>query len=207
MRFSRISGPSEWRLWRRPRGTVASGFQARQLAKRLIPSLGAVAPNGGVLSCCHGARLKPNGRRTSTAREKEPEGLDSSIGIGSGGMTKHVDLAIHGVIGWAICGASIGIGRRWVSMDATLVIHAVVAPLVFGFLTWNHLRRHPHSRRGAIALTMLGIVVGLDALVVAPFFERSYAMFRSVLGTWIPFGSILASSYIVGRLMRPRNAA
>lgn len=122
-------------------------------------------------------------------------------------MTRRVDLAIRGVIGWAICGASIGVGRQLVSMDAALVIHAVVAPLAFGALTWSHVRRHPRSTPGAMALTMLGIVVGLDALVVAPFFERSYAMFRSVLGTWIPFGSILASSYIVGRLMRPRSAA
>ncbi|MEW6674065.1 MAG: hypothetical protein AB1427_20420 [Thermodesulfobacteriota bacterium] len=122
-------------------------------------------------------------------------------------MTRHIDLAIHGVVGWAICGASVVIGRQLVSMDATLVIHAGVAPVAFGFLTWNYCRRHPHSRPGAIALTLLGIVVGLDALVVAPLFERSYAMFRSVFGTWIPFGSILASSYVVGRVMRLRRAA
>jgi len=121
-------------------------------------------------------------------------------------MTKRVDLAIHGVIGWATCGASVGIGRQLVSMDATLVIHAVVAPLAFGFLTWNYARRHSNSRPGAIAWTMLGIVLGLDALVVAPFFEHSYEMVRSALGTWIPSGLILASSYIVGRLMRPRSA-
>lgn len=121
-------------------------------------------------------------------------------------MTRHVNLVIHGVIGWAICGASVGIGRQLVSMDTTLVIHAVVAPLAFGLLTWNHVRRHRDSRPGATALTMLGIVVGLDALVVAPFFERSYAMFQSVLGTWIPFASILASSFFVGRVMTTRVA-
>lgn len=122
-------------------------------------------------------------------------------------MIRPVDLGIHGVIGWAICGATIGVGRQLVSMDTTLVIHALVAPLAFGLLTWNYFRRHPDSGAGAIALTMLGVVVGLDAPVVAPFIERSYAMFRSMLGTWIPFASILASSYIVGRAVASRSSA
>ena len=49
---------------------------------------------------------------------------------------------------------------------------------------------------------MLGIVVGLDALLVAPMFERSYAMFKSLLGTWIPFMLIFVSVYLMGRHMR-----
>ncbi len=113
-------------------------------------------------------------------------------------MSKHVGVVIRGVVGWAICGATIGVGRQVVSMDTTLLIHAVVAPLTFALLTWNYFRRFPESSAGGTALTMLGIVVGLDALVVAPLFERSYAMFRSVIGTWVPFASILVSSYLVG---------
>jgi hypothetical protein len=35
----------------------------------------------------------------------------------------------------------------------------------------------------------VGIVVALDAFIVAPLIERSYAMFTSPLGTWIPFAS------------------
>ena len=37
------------------------------------------------------------------------------------------------------------------------------------------------------AAAMAGLIVALDALVVAPILERSYAMFRSALGTWISF--------------------
>ena len=54
----------------------------------------------------------------------------------------------------------------------------------------------------AVALTMLAVVVGLDALLVAPFLEHSYAMFGSVLGTWVPFASIFAASYLVGRAVK-----
>ncbi len=114
-------------------------------------------------------------------------------------MSRYFGLVVRGVIGWAICGATVGFGRQLVSMNATLVAHAVVAPLAFGILTWNYFRKYPDASAGATALAMLAIVVVLDALVVAPVFERSYAMFRSLIGTWVPFASILVVSYLVGR--------
>jgi hypothetical protein len=48
------------------------------------------------------------------------------------------------------------------------------------------------------AAAMTGVIVALDALVVAPVFERSYAMFRSALGTWFPFAAIFAASWAAG---------
>jgi hypothetical protein len=45
----------------------------------------------------------------------------------------------------------------------------------------------------------LVVVVALDLFLVAPVFERSYAMFASVLGTWLPFPLIFAAAYMVGR--------
>jgi hypothetical protein len=117
-------------------------------------------------------------------------------------MNKRVHLAIHALVGWAICGATIAVGRQLVSMDTTLWIHSVVAPLAFGLLTWHYVKRFPVASATATSLSMLGIVVGLDALLVAPFFERSYAMFQSVLGTWVPFASILVTSYLVARFAR-----
>jgi len=45
------------------------------------------------------------------------------------------------------------------------------------------------------------IIIGLDAVVVAPIFERSYAMFRSFIGTWLPFAGIFAASLLAGFLI------
>jgi len=39
-----------------------------------------------------------------------------------------------------------------------------------------------------------GYVVVTDGLVVAPMLERSYDMFRSLIGTWIPFALIFIAS-------------
>ena len=114
-------------------------------------------------------------------------------------MNRHASLVVHGLIGWAICGATIAIGRQVVSMQATLWIHAAVAPVAFALLTAHHFSRFPSSSPARTALVMLAVVVGLDAGLVAPVVERSYAMFRSVLGTWVPFASIVLASYWTGR--------
>jgi hypothetical protein len=45
----------------------------------------------------------------------------------------------------------------------------------------------------------LGVVVFLDFFLVAPVWEKNYAMFSSVLGTWIPFALIFAATYLTGR--------
>lgn len=117
-------------------------------------------------------------------------------------MGRHISLAVHGLIGWAICGATVGIGREVMPITVTLIVHAVVAPLAFGLLTWNHVKRFPESSPLATGLFMVALVIALDALVVAPFFEHSYEMFRSFLGTWLPFLLILAASYFAARIGR-----
>ncbi len=114
-------------------------------------------------------------------------------------MGGRLNLAIHALVGWAICGATIALGRQLVSMQLTLWIHAVVAPVAFALLTRHHFKRFPDSSPVKTAFVMLAIVVGLDALLVAPVFERSYVMFTSVLGTWVPFASIFMASYWTGR--------
>ncbi len=117
-------------------------------------------------------------------------------------MTRQLSVVVHGLVGWAICGATVVVGRQLISMQATLWIHAAVAPVAFALLTEHHFRRFPASSAVRTALAMLAIVVGLDALLVAPVFERSYAMFTSVLGTWVPFALIFAASYCAGSVRR-----
>jgi len=45
----------------------------------------------------------------------------------------------------------------------------------------------------------------LDASIIAPFAEKSFAMFASVLGTWIPFGLIFFATYLVELLSIERQ--
>jgi hypothetical protein len=41
-----------------------------------------------------------------------------------------------------------------------------------------------------------------DAGLVAPVFEKSYAMFASVWGTWVPLASIFLAAFVAGTLAR-----
>ncbi len=120
-------------------------------------------------------------------------------------MAKWMSLIVHGLVGWAVCGATIGIGRQVVSMRATLAIHLVVAPLAFALLTWSHFKRHPRSGPLQTSLALVGLAIGLDAFLVAPVFEHSYAMFGSIVGTWVPFGLIWLASLRVGLMASQRK--
>ena len=110
-------------------------------------------------------------------------------------------LLIHGLIGWGLCGATIAIGRSVTTMETTLIIHAIAAPVIFAVLSWFYHTRFHYTTPLQTAFIFLGIVMLMDGGVVAPFMEKSYAMFASLLGTWIPFGLIFLSTYVTGWLV------
>jgi hypothetical protein len=113
------------------------------------------------------------------------------------------------VVGWALCFATIGIGQAVTTIDITLIVHAILAPLFFIGLSWLYFRRFPEASPLATAVVFVGIVMALDFFLVALVILRDLAMFASVLGTWIPFASIFAATYLTGWWLtaaRPRHA-
>jgi hypothetical protein len=40
----------------------------------------------------------------------------------------------------------------------------------------------------------------MDLFIVALLIEKSFAMFKSILGTWLPFTLIFLATYFTGRL-------
>ena len=116
-----------------------------------------------------------------------------------GRLYKAAVIVMHGLIGWAYCGVLIGVGRQLLPMHATLVLHAVGAPVGFALISLLYYRRFAFTSPWQTAVAFLGIVVALDLFLVAPVFEKNYAMFTSVLGTWIPFALIFAATYFTGR--------
>lgn len=119
-------------------------------------------------------------------------------------LLKAAIVVAHGLAGWALCALMIGIGRQLFSMDTTLILHAIGAPLGFSLLSFHYHRRFNFTRPMATALLFLGIVVALDVFLVAMVFERSFAMFRSAVGTWLPFALIFAATYGAGAAARCR---
>jgi hypothetical protein len=84
---------------------------------------------------------------------------------------------------WAASGGVIAIGHHIWSLQTALVVHFIAA-LVFAFLAASvHCLLAPGFDGALRATVITGIIVALDASGVAPYFERSYEMFRSALGT------------------------
>ena len=106
-----------------------------------------------------------------------------------------------GLVLWGLCGAVMAIGRRIWSLDTTLHVHLAAAPAIAFLVSSIHKLLAAEFNPVLRAMVLTGIVVILDAVVVAPIIERSYAMFRSFIGTWMPFAAIFLASWAAGFLV------
>jgi len=99
---------------------------------------------------------------------------------------------------WAFCGALVGIGRQFLSMDMTLIVHAIGAPVGAAFFSWIYFRNYGFTSPLETAAIFVAASLTLDFFVVALLIEKSFDMFRSVLGVWIPQALIFAATYLTG---------
>jgi hypothetical protein len=131
----------------------------------------------------------------------------SRVGATDVGLQRASLVAVfaHAMAGWAACGAMMGLLLATVAVPTALVVHAIAAPMVFtAHLTTRYGRRPPVL----VALVFTAVVMLLDAVIVAGVVQRSFAMFASVVGTWLPFALIFASTYATGTwLARARPQA
>jgi hypothetical protein len=94
------------------------------------------------------------------------------------------------------------VGRAATSLDNALLIHAAAAPLIFFALATAYFKKFNYTTPLQTALFFMLAVMALDAGIVAPLMEKSYAMFGSVIGTWLPFALIFLSTWLAGILSR-----
>lgn len=121
-------------------------------------------------------------------------------------LNKIIIILIHGLIIWALCGATIAIGRSVTTMQLILKIHGIAAPIFAFGVSMLYYRKFNYTSPIWTAIIFLLVVIALDAGIVAPVFEKSYDMFRSILGTWVPFILIFLSTYFTGLLAKRKNS-
>ncbi len=120
-------------------------------------------------------------------------------------------ITTHAIIGWAMCAAAMGALIAGTNPRTALFLHGVAAPFLFVWIASSYFARPTSWSPLRAALAMAAIVALLDFVIVACFLEHSLAMFRSLLGTWLPlllvflavWATGLASSVRGGRL-RPQ---
>jgi len=120
---------------------------------------------------------------------------------------KIVIILVHAFVGWVLCGAIIGIGRGVTSLESTLIIHAIGAPVIFAIISLIYFRKFNYTAPLQTAIVFVSFVILMDFFVVALLIEKSFEMFASILGTWIPFALIFLSTYLVGLYAKKRSFA
>ena len=119
--------------------------------------------------------------------------------------TKKVLIILaHWFVGWVLCAATMGIGQAVTTLQNALIVHAIAAPIFFAGVSWVYFRRFNYTAPLQTALIFVGLVILVDFFVVALLINRSLEMFTSLLGTWIPFVLIFASTYVTGLAVTPK---
>ncbi len=115
-------------------------------------------------------------------------------------------IAAHALVLWILCGAIMMIGREIWSLETTLIVHAAGAPVLAVMVSLIYFTYFNYTSPLQTAAIFMLSAISLDAIIVASFIERSFEMFTSPIGTWIPFGLIFLATYLTGSLMMRRTA-
>jgi len=107
-----------------------------------------------------------------------------------------------GLVGWGLCGVTMGVGMMVTTLGNALILHALAAPVIFTAISFWYFRRLRSWSSLRIAAVFLGVVVIMDVFVVALLIERSFEMFESILGIWLPFLLIFISTWWTGLAVR-----
>lgn len=90
-------------------------------------------------------------------------------------------------------------------MEITLIVHAILAPLFFAFVSLVYFHKFNFTTPLQTAVVFIAFVIAMDVFVVAMLINKSFEMFTSLLGTWIPFALIFTSTYVTGLFVRRAN--
>ncbi len=87
-------------------------------------------------------------------------------------------------------------------MEITLILHAIGAPVFFAMITLIYFKNFNYTTSLHTAVIFVSFVIFMDVFLDALFIEKSFAMFTSILGTWIPFLFIFLATYITGLTLK-----
>jgi len=116
-------------------------------------------------------------------------------------MLHVIAIVVHATVGWGLCGMAIAVGRKVTTLRNALIAHAIAAPIIFAVVSAAYFQWFGGTAPAATAATFVAIVIFLDVFVIALLVEKSFEMFRSVLGTWLPFALIFFATWLTGMVV------
>ena len=86
----------------------------------------------------------------------------------------------------------------------SVIIHAIAAPIIFALLSSVYFRQFNYTAPLQTATIFVAFVIAVDFFVVALLMLKSFEMFTSPLGTWVPFALIFIATYLTGVYVQRR---
>ena len=97
------------------------------------------------------------------------------------------------------------IGRQIWTMETTLIVYAIGSAIIAVALSLIYFTYFAYTTPLQTATIFTLSAILLDVIIVATFIEKSYEMFASPIGTWIPFALMFLATYLTGSLIAKRK--
>jgi len=117
-------------------------------------------------------------------------------------MKKVLVLLAHAFVAWGLCGAVMGIGMASTTLERALIIHAIAAPVVAIIVSSFYYWKFNYTTPLQTAIVFVSLVIIMDVFLIAMVINKSFDMFRSFIGTWLPFILIFIAAYLTGVLWK-----
>ena len=102
------------------------------------------------------------------------------------------------LIAQMLCWGIMVIGQMVTSLENTLIAHAIGAPIIAIGVSSIYYKKFNYTTPLQTAIVFVSVVIAMDVFVVALLIEKSFEMFTSPIGTWIPISSIFLATYLTG---------
>jgi hypothetical protein len=114
-------------------------------------------------------------------------------------------VLVFALIAQMLCWAIMVVGQMVTSMENTLIAHAIGAPIIAIVVSSIYYKKFNYTTPLQTAIVFASVVIAMDVFVVALLIEKSFEMFTSPIGTWIPISSIFLATYLTGLFMTRRE--
>jgi hypothetical protein len=106
-----------------------------------------------------------------------------------------------GLLGWALSTAVLRIASSAMPLAEALVIHAVLAPIIFIFVSRFYFQKFAYTTPLRTAGIFACVVILMDFFVTGLYLRHRLDLFVNLLATWIPLLLIFSATHITGLLV------
>lgn len=120
-------------------------------------------------------------------------------------IKKYAVVLAFALIAQMLCWAIMVVGQMVTSIENTLIAHAIGAPIIAIVVSFIYYKKFNYTTPLQTAIVFASVVIAMDVFIVALLIEKSFEMFTSPIGTWIPISSIFLATYLTGLFVTRRD--